>query len=231
MPALYRIDRDLFLETILPPNKRTAKHIAWLKALNSGMEWLNEVFNEYIDGAIYPYYNPATTYNKGDRVDGSPTNNNYIYESLTDSNTGNPLTDTTNWISILTSQLGINERKNFTANKMNYEYALNSYFRSTFRQPTGATAYGIRSDIYIDDNTVSINSFFISSNPPVIYPLDYVYTNRSDGFITDGTYFYSTYQYNIYVPTSLYTAYGEPAIRNIADKYNNAPLQYQVIPY
>jgi len=231
MSFLYRIDKDLFLQTLLPPNKRTSKQISWLLALNSGMEWLNEIFNEYIDGAIYPYYSNSTTYNKGDRVDGSPTNNNYIYESLTDSNTGNPLTDTTNWIAILTSQIGVSERKMFTANQMCFEYALNSYFRTTFRQPTGATAYGTRSDIYIDDYTITINSLFIGVNPPLLYPVEYFYTNTSDGFIIDGTYFYSAYQYTIWVPNSLLSAYGADAVKNIAEKYNQAPLKYQIVGY
>ena len=229
--SLYYIDPDLYTKTILPTDKRTPIHVSWLEALNSGMWWLNDILNKYIDGAIYPYYNSGTTYNKGDRVDGSPTNNNYIYESLTDSNIGNPLTDTTNWIAILTSSIGVNDRKWFSANKMTFEYALNDYFRTTFRQPSGVDTYGPRSDIYIDDNNTSIRSFFISSNPPVLYAIDYFYTWGSSGFITDGTYFYPDYQYTIYVPNSILGAYGEPAIRAIADKYNYYILHYEVIGY
>jgi hypothetical protein len=48
---------------------------------------------------VEPLYNPATSYAKGDRVTDSPCGAS-VYESLTSSNVGNPVTDATKWLSI-----------------------------------------------------------------------------------------------------------------------------------
>lgn len=227
----WRIDKDLFLAAILPPNKRTPVHLSWLKALNSGMEWLNKTNYEYINGSIYPYYDVGTIYNIGDRVDGSPSNTNYVYESLTDSNLGNSLTDSTNWMKVIISDVGADTRRMFTANKMCFEYALNKYFRTTFRQPSNVDSYGFRSDIYIDNNEITTPNLFIGDDGTLSYTMGYIYSDHSSGYILDDTATYLPYQYTIYVPNTLLSTYGEQSIRNIADKYNQAPLVYQVVGY
>jgi uncharacterized protein (DUF2141 family) len=48
---------------------------------------------------VEPLYNPATTYSKGNKVTDSPCGAS-VYESLANSNTGNPLTDATKWLPI-----------------------------------------------------------------------------------------------------------------------------------
>jgi hypothetical protein len=48
---------------------------------------------------VEPLYNPATSYAKGARVTDSPCGAS-VYESLTSSNVGNPVTDATKWLLI-----------------------------------------------------------------------------------------------------------------------------------
>lgn len=228
---MYNIDPVLYTNSVLPVNKRKPVHISWLIALNKGLYWLNGLLNDYIYGVQYPYYDGGVTYNYGDRVDGSPSNTNYIYESLVDSNTANPLTDSTKWLKVLPTSVGANDRRYFTANKMCFEYALNKYFRTTFRQPTGVDSYGYRSDIYIDNNEITTPNLFIGDDGTLSYTMGYTYEDRSSGYILDDTATYLPYQYTIYVPNTLLATYGEQSVRNIADKYNLAPLTYIVVGY
>lgn len=59
-------------------------------------------FWKYV-GSVYPPYNSGSSCNTGGIVSNISANVHLLYESLVDSNTGNPLTDTTKWLGSTTA--------------------------------------------------------------------------------------------------------------------------------
>lgn len=146
-----------------------------------------------------------------------------------------------NWLQILPSFIGYQERSNYYDSRIVYEYALNRYFYSQFRQPNFYDT--IKSDIWIGDNELSNTQLWIG-------PTDY-----SSGFIglqestiggpgttkayigLDPSLFapgiHETFIIN--VPNWLYTTLpgyngitgsADKVIRNYADKINYAGMTY-----
>ena len=238
---IYNINEELLAKGILPPNKRTDIQIAWLKNLLTGMQRSNILLNDYIDGFFgLSFYNISTTYNIGDRIISGYDYNCNIYESQTDSNTGNPLIDTTNWLNISTNFIGSKERVAFKCNKIVFEWALNRYFITVFRQPTtiGTGIYGPLSDIFISD-VVPVYTSFVSYSTETLSSTTFI-DRSSDYIFTTEIYGISeTFAFNINIPIAVYSALPgytgagsvDNLIRNFADKYSCFGTQYQIITY
>lgn len=230
--SLYRVDYDFFVNSLLPITKRSDINTEWLKSLTYPNDWVNRNFYEYINGVTYSTWTASFTYSVGDRVIGGINYLNGVYESKTASNYGNTVSNTTYWTKINDNFIGKSESTLNTSNKLKFEWGLNRYFGTTFREPNGVTG-STYSDIYITDNNTLINSLFVGVNPPLDYEQDYIYTNRSTGYVTVTTTIYPSYQYTINVPSSVFSSIPgtESNIRNFADKYNTAPLKYRVQTY
>lgn len=80
--SIYNINIPLLIQGLLPLNKRTEIHTAWLDAVNTGMVYSNGNLNEYIYGVTYSYYSPTATYSIGERVIGGVLYTNQVYECI-----------------------------------------------------------------------------------------------------------------------------------------------------
>lgn len=228
---INRIDLNAFITSLLPPQLRTADNKDYVKALNVANDWLNLNFTEYVNGTSYSEYDNLYTYSKGDRVDGTQILNGFIYESLQDGNLGNSLTDTNYWLPVVNNSVGAWERSRFCANKMTFEWALNRYFGTNFRQNLLVDSYYERSDIYIDDSAGDIVSFLISDDNPTGYIPGYYYEDTSMGYITETGTFVASEQYIIWVPLDVFNRFTEVLFRKIIDKYNYYSIKYKIQTY
>ena len=236
MNSIYNIDNSLLIKSLLPILMRTPAQIALMESFLTPFIRLNDNLNDYIYGSSYSYYSNSTTYNNGDIVNGGPSFSFATYESQINNNIGNILSGTA-WGIWNQYGIGMDIRKYGSSNKMEFEYILNGFYNTTFRQPNSATISTTHSYIYITDNIIRTPVFLVgySNNS------SHVYSDRSDGFIF-GTgsnasfladHFYTSAQYNINVPSVLLnTLNGTTSnIRLQADKLNECGLLYNVIPY
>ena len=206
----------------LRPDNRTTVMKAWLFALMGAFKWFVDLYQDvYLGGsAAYSAYNAGTTYAAGDRVIYQFA----VYESQADSNTGEALTDTDWWVLVVADWIGVAERRLYDSTKLRLEYALNKRYGTTFAQPPS------NSDIYITKNTVNIKSFVSFATEE---GTSAVYSNRTDNYSFDDTYFTLQYAYTINFPAATYAAVtgGEAAIRQFVDKYNIAGTNYEIDTY
>jgi hypothetical protein len=209
----------------LPTAQRKTNWKIFVQALISATDWLYKVFKSFRNGETLALYNPATTYAVGAKVQyGFST-----YESLVAGNVGNtPATAPQYWILRNTYFIGAEERAMYTGQKLIFEYALNRYFRTTFRQP----ATGLTSDIFLETYLPNNLSF-------IMYPdstSDKMYPTYSTGYMFP-TPVYSiatTFKFNIHIPVAVYAALGPTAdqiIRGVADKYAFVGTEYGIIQY
>lgn len=228
-----QVDINNQVVQMLPSLQRKPYWILFARALNSYFQYLNFLFRYYMNGSTDTgYWNVLSTYSKGDRVRSI----NGVYESLVDSNTGNVITDTDYWIKVLDSFIGVNERVRYNGRKLTFEWALNRYFNTTFRQPDHPET-PTPSDIYISNVAIAYDTF-------TMYPTWYLSsimdkdTSAPDYMLSPAVYdTATTYQYNINIPLAVYNALGatgairESIVRDFADRYNVTGLIYNVVTY
>lgn len=222
---MYNVNYNTTIESLLVPDKRTKKTVAFNTALVA--EVANDhdlLFTIYKDYSILPTWT-AGTYAKNQLV----KYNKSIYQSVENGNTTEP-TLSEKWRLVSENFLGSDFRLSITGSKLNLEYALNTWFGSTFRQPS----VGV-SDIYLTTNSIAqapvfrvgINELESSS----------VGTEISSQLIVDSYSFATQYNLTINVPSALFTSLGttndvrNSVIRSFADKYINAGLTYQINIY
>lgn len=139
------------------------------------------------------------------------------------------------WIKVAPDPIGVMYRASFNSQKLLFEYALNKWFNTTFRQPS----VGV-SDIYITRNNISLSAFFIA---PV----------NNNSFVGPGTYFAPApvvtkfiavsdpvnqqNNFTINIPLAVYNnlssnaSLRQPIIRAFADRLNRAGAYYNIITY
>lgn len=228
--SIYNINTEAFIKGLLPIDKRTPIHIAWLNDLSSGFTYLNQNLNEYIYGVSYSYFSASATYSIGTRVIGGIQNNNFVYQSITSSNHGNTVSNNNYWEQVNNNFIGVSERDLYIDQKMTFEWALNRWFNTRFVQNTGVTFSATHSDIYISDNAVSISSFIIGAREAGSSD---VFNTYSSGFVINGLTYYPSSQYTINVPNAVLSSIPgtQSGVRNFADKYNYYGIQYSVVGY
>lgn len=233
---------------LLPVKKRTPKHLAWLRALLSAVQWdHNLIFRDYANGVSAPNWTSGNNYSYLDRiiyVDGA------VYE-LQNMDGLTPSTEAPNisndWIKILDSFIGARERARYNSQKLMLEYLLNRRFQvGTFSQveweikwisgvpvPQSAPPY---QQIYIKVTNNSLTDFWLSNGNGLVS-----YMGNSQSFFLGNAYAqFNPINFAIYVPTALYAHIGtyqlsgvtaEAAIRSVVDNYNPAGGIYQIITY
>ncbi len=159
---------------------------------------------------------------------------------LTTGNNSNPFY----WVKVQQNFIGAAERANYSCQKIIYEYALNKWFNTTFRQPVSGT-----SDIYIETNTVDDNGFYFYSTNYESYFLPV--TVRTTISRTMSKYFYPPaaftpqYDFSIFIPVADYnalnsdfpvsagynTANRDSLVRGFADLLCPAGAFYSIITY
>lgn len=222
---IYGFDTDWIVEKLLPPQLRTVMRMAWLRVL------VSDIKSKYIDiYGVQSYYNgfsiakwsSATAYVIGNRVRYGVS----IYEALTDNTGLSPDINTSDWLLIEKDFVGADERVKYNGQKMVLEYILNRYLNTTATTiPT----------IYILNNPVDVNGFYMGIDGAS--ELGELGTNTNQNDFLGTSYTLNQYCFTIYVPLALYTSLGTTAanrenrVRNVADKYIIAGVNYNVTTY
>lgn len=215
---IYKIAGEL-----LPVNKRLNKWLHWVWSLVSPLQWLYDaVFTTYRTGSADADYS-AGTYSKGDRVKYL----NAVYESLEDSNTDAPTT--TKWVMITPNFIGTDDRILFNGQKIIYEYALNTWFGTTFDPLPGA------SDIYITTNAIVTGNFRTGETEARSSSIGVLASSEPIG--EGDVAAVAGFNFTINIPTAVYSALDADAanrdkiVRNFADRYCPVGLNYDINPY
>jgi hypothetical protein len=222
-------DVDIYVKLMLPIKKRVWEWLTYIRCACFAITRAVSVFNAYRVGTLCDPYDASITYSVGSQVRDLFG----VYISLQGSNTGNALTNTAYWEKRLDSYIGINEQANYCPSKIVYEFALNRWFGTVFRQYAD-DAYTHLSDIYITTATPVYPTFLIG-----LTEADGIGVSSSEGHISLTGVFTtaSTYVFYIYVPTAIYNALGtttnirEKTFRAFADRLCPAGITYSIILY
>jgi hypothetical protein len=229
------INTDSFAVNFLPPKKRLPIYKAWVKTLVKPLQVLyNTMFGTFKDGNTAPLWVTATAYAVGDQVQYEDKS---VYECWV-ANTGELPTNTDYWFKIQDKFVGIEPRCKYNAQHLLFEWALNEWFGTTFVNVPGA------SDIYIDITGANIGAFLVGYTPTessyVVYD-----EPEASGYIQAENLTTVAISFTIHVPLAVANALtNEPLntvpnistnreniIRQIADLYTYAGINYNVITY
>jgi hypothetical protein len=216
----YFIVFSLVWEKLYPPHLRKQKHLEWGNVLVAPLQWIrNLLFDVYIDGNSYGRWDITTSYLIGERVYYSDRG---LYEAITNNIGVTPQT-ATDWKLILENHIGVRERVKYNSQKLLFEFALNRWFDTIGLQ------------IYITNNTIYTGTFIMdrgSFNSSVISRNS---VNASS--YLGNTPLYDNIAFTIFVPLAVFNALAatnidrENIIRNFADKYVIAGMEYNVVTY
>jgi len=227
--SIYDITYSQKAIELIPPDKRDVENIVWVQSLLNQNQYIRDKYlGDYNTGATYPLWAIATAYSKGNRV----IYKGAVYESLTNSNTGNQPIEGQYWTLYQKNFIGVAERVYYNGQKIVLEWALNKWFNTTFRQPP------LVSDIFIDTNTPALTCFIVGASADGI-------TTNSSSIFSDRSSQYIEYTYNapifynatINIPIIVYTALDavainrEKIVRNFADLYFPAGITYNIAAY
>lgn len=230
---------------LTPPSKRKPNTLAWLSVLTYYIQYLHDLFfNSYADGDSSLDWVSGGTYAYGNRVRYL---DNKIYE-LTNlagitAITTPPNADPSNWILILNNWIGVRERAKYNSQRVVFEYALNKWFKTAFRQFTGWDGSGNPtplSDIYISNNLIDTIEFVAGVDE----------TESSAVYLTDAeqkqfiglTFIVNAFTFTINIPLAVYdaliptdpsgtTTAKDNIVRAFADNYVLGGLTYNILPY
>lgn len=186
------------------------------------LQWLRDLlFDSYKQGATAPSY-AAGAYNKYDQV----IYQKKVYSSKIDFNTDLP-TVTDSWLLVQDNFIGVNERVLYNGEKIIFEWALNKWFGTTFRNPLAI------SDIYISNNLKKVPVFRVGQVETIS---SQVYKDHSSEYIVNDYNFGIYNNFTIFVPLLVYNALGDPSnreriFRSFADKYVTFGLFYNIVTY
>lgn len=228
--SIYTISYDQKAVELLPPDKRTPKQLAWIKAMFGQLKYLRDAIFTYYKGGIITYnsyyVNPwESTFSGGYPIDQPVKYGEAVYVSLKNGNTSVPTSS--DWLLIQENFIGVDERIMFNANKLVLEYALNKRFDTTFRQPNG------QSDIYIVKNVIPIFPFTIGYEDVE----SSVVFNGATNPMINGYTFGNYVNFTIMIPSGVYSqidptpATANFIVQNFVDKYNTIGLTYDIQTY
>ena len=211
--SLFNINFFSKVIELLPPDKRTANQLSWVKSLASPIQYLRDKFIvDYKVGSTYSDWG-AGSYDKGVIV----VYKKVLYESNVDSNTDTP--PSSKWNKYLDSFIGSDDRVKYNGQKVVLEYALNQYYKTTFRQPNNL------SDIYIETLGYTLQGFLIAETEPYCSTVG---QTTSSGFVGSLTPFLQTYNFTIWFPVAVYSATNESEVRAFVDKIIPKGLFYNI---
>lgn len=218
---MYAFSTTYLTEKLLPPALRQVRILAFLRVLAIPLQSKWNDFLEFISGSSYTNFSDVTFYVVGDRVKYGQS----IYECILPIVGVIPY-DTTYWLLINKDFVGCDARVKFNSQKMVFEYVLNLYLNTT---PTTLPL------IYTTRNTVDVNGFYIGVDG--VSELGELGTSVNQDDFLGTSYTLGQYAMTIYVPLALYTALASTAadreaiVRNIADRYVLAGIEYNVLTY
>lgn len=224
MSEIYDITFDQQSAELLPPDKRDHTILAPVRALMSGLQWIRDlIFGSYRLGSTAPAWS-AGTYNKFQQVIYKKS----VFESLVASNTAEPdiTQNTASWRRVLDNFIGVEHRILYNCQRLTFEYALNKWFATTFRQPPNT------SDIYLTTTAPDIKGFIVAGAQPSIF-----YRDRSYEFVSNEYHPPISITLTINIPSAVYLALGstntdrDNIIKSFANKYNAFGIFYDINPY
>lgn len=222
---MYDVNYNTTIESLLVPDKRTKKTVAFNSALVAETANNHDIlFTIYKDYSVSPNWT-AGTYARNQLV----KYNKSIFQSVENGNTTEP-TQSDKWRLVSENFLGSDFRLSITGSKLNLEYALNTWFGSTFRQPSVGN-----SDIYLTTNNILQIPVFRVGITEI--ESTSVSTESSSESVINLYNFTEQYNLTINIPTALFTSLGttneirNSVVRSFADKYINAGLTYQIQTY
>jgi hypothetical protein len=222
---MYQIDYNTTIENLLVPDKRTTKTVAFNTALVAEVSNNHTLlFSKYKDFTILPVW-ASGTYAKNELVKYGKS----IFQSVEGSNTTEP-SKSDKWRLVSDNFLGSDFRLAIRGEKLNFEFAINTWFETMFRQP----ADGV-SDIFVSTNPiVPISVFRVGINE---FESSKVFSDVSSELVINSYAFASQFNLSINVPVAVYNSLGATdairtsIIRSFADKYINAGLTYTCVTY
>lgn len=222
--SIFDVDYNKIGPQLLPPDKRYSRMVAWVKVLLSPLQWVRDLWmGSYRTGSTANPWLNSSTYAKYDRV----VYKQKVYESLKNGNTDNP-TVQASWMVVQQNFIGVFERVLYNGNKLIFEYAINKYFGTVFRQPPNT------SDIYTTVNQKMASVFKVGASENNSTKVSAL---TSSEFVVNAYNFNSFFNMVIHVPLSLFnsldpsSANAEKIIRNYANQYIIAGITYTVQTY
>lgn len=219
---MYNVDYNQKVIETLVPDKRQPKTVAFLqqlvKEVSVNHNQLFNIYKNYQSAAVWT----AGTYSRYSVVRYAKS----IY--IAAQATSDEPTYTENWILVSPNFMGNDMRLAIRGEKLNLEYALNTWFNTTFKQPP------LVSDIYLTTNTIVDRIFRVGK---VENDCSNVYKDVSSEFVINSYSFTDQYNLTINVPLSVYNALGATneirtsIIRNFADLYISAGITYNITTY
>ena len=226
--SIYTLNLSQLWTQLIPPILRQPVQNAWGKAVLTPSQYDNDLFNEYIDGSLYNFYGATASYSSLARVVGSDRG---VYENIGATISGdNPVGSTSGvWSKVNDNYIGASERAVYSARRYLYEFALNRWFE--LPNITYSTVYSSSNqNIYIQTNVATSSSFVMGQTSAYSSDMG----NLSSTAVMTNVYQFPTlYDYTVYVPTSVWNAYGASDVqfRGFCDLVNIAGIEYNVIPY
>ena len=213
MAFSYDCTYSLQAKRLTPINKRLGVRLAVDESISSPIQWNHDnFFDKFLNGDDSIDYNPVTAYVRYDRVNYQ----NKIYECLEDC-TGIEPTNTAYWYKALDDFRGANERMKYNFQRLNMEYMLNRWFKTTFVQPN---ALDTRSDFWIESNTRDSNTFYVGEDSYYngVFHTAAVpeFSTQSDDYIGEDASFPVGANFTVYYPLG------------VIDLTSN-PLYYQMV--
>jgi hypothetical protein len=209
---------------LLPPDKRYPNSVLWLQTcLKSTIQWLWTGLNEYMNGSTAPTW-IAGTY----PVNATVIYNKSEYISLINGNSDTPGL-TINWYLLNSYFIGINDRVKYNGQITTLTFALNKYFRTTFRQPGAGT-----SDIYLV-STPNTPKGFISGGGNIISSISYL--DHSSEVSNDSQNSTASTNLSVNLPIAVYNTLAatntdrSSIILSFVNKYIYAGISCQVLTY
>lgn len=241
MPSLININVNQKGSDNNVPILRQPKFMAFLKSLLSPIIKLQgDIASNYIGGLTYSNWNSGTTYSYGDRVTLPMLSGNASYEYINATpSSGNAVTDTNYWYKLTSDNIGLAERLNYNASKMQLEYILNRRFSPSTVVPPFDAAH---SSIYIVNNGgfarilwsgrgTNAGGYVAPNSATTFY-----YCPTNSGLSN----YFSTKNFTIMVPTAILNSIGfnppnqldaKRMIAKETEKYNTAGITFDVQPY
>lgn len=220
---MYTLDYNLAVESLNVPDKRTAVTTAFNKGLvaqtSNAHVQLFETYKDYVSVSVWV----NGSYNRKDLVKYGKS----IFQSSAD--TTNEPTFSDDWVLVSVNFLGNDFRLKIRGEKLKLEFALNTWFNTTFRQPP------LRSSIYITTNEILSAPVFRVGI--IEFESSRIYTDLSDEFVVNDYTFLEQYNLTIWLPIAVYNALAttndarNSIIKSFADRYINAGITYNSNTY
>jgi hypothetical protein len=212
---MYNIDYNQKVIETLVPDKRQPKTTAYLQQLarevSQNHSQLTKLYKQYqlADNWTNVFFprNSVVRYAKAIYVAVEDTTDEPTYSNA--------------WLLVSPNFMGNDFRLAIRGERLILDYALNTWFNTTFRQLPAT------SDIYLVTNTITESAFVVGSTE---FESSNIFQNVSSQFVINSYSFANQYNLTIKIPIAVFNALGttdeirKSIIKNFADLYISAGM-------